>query len=38
VHHHYIYGEWTDGQGSITFEDFNPETGESWGEFVQGTE
>ncbi len=34
---HYIGGEWTDGEGTETFESENPATGESLGEFQRGT-
>ncbi len=34
---HYIDGEWVSGAGSETFESENPATGESLGEFRQGT-
>ncbi|MFY4815099.1 aldehyde dehydrogenase family protein, partial [Haloarcula sp. AONF1] len=34
---HYIDGEWVDGDGSETFESENPATGETLGEFRQGT-
>ncbi|SFR44137.1 aldehyde dehydrogenase family protein [Halogeometricum limi] len=37
VYQHYIAGEWTDGTGTETFESENPATGESLGEFRQGT-
>lgn len=35
---HYIAGEWTDGEGSETFESTNPATGETLGEFHRGTD
>ncbi|WP_336344996.1 aldehyde dehydrogenase family protein [Halalkalicoccus ordinarius] len=35
---HYIGGEWTDGDGDRTFESVNPATGETLGEFHQGTD
>ena len=38
VHQHYIGGEWTDGEGTGTFESENPATGDSLGEFHRGTE
>ncbi|SEP27850.1 aldehyde dehydrogenase (NAD+), partial [Halogranum amylolyticum] len=38
TYRHYIGGEWTDGDGSETFESENPATGEVLGEFRRGTE
>ena len=38
TYQHYIDGEWVDGHGSETFESENPATGETLGEFHQGTE
>jgi aldehyde dehydrogenase (NAD+) len=38
TYQHYIDGEWVDGHGEETFESHNPATGESLGEFRQGTE
>jgi aldehyde dehydrogenase (NAD+) len=38
TYQHYIGGEWTDGDGSETFESTNPATGEVLGEFRRGTE
>ena len=35
---HYIGGEWTDGEGTETFESTNPATGETLGEFHRGTD
>ncbi|WP_121822954.1 aldehyde dehydrogenase family protein, partial [Halostella salina] len=35
---HYVDGEWTDGEGTETFESENPATGETLGEFRRGTE
>jgi aldehyde dehydrogenase (NAD+) len=35
---HYVDGEWTDGTGEETFVSENPATGETLGEFRQGTE
>jgi len=35
---HYIGGEWTDGNGSETFESDNPATGESLATFQRGTD
>ncbi len=35
---HYIGGEWTEGDGTETFESTDPATGERLGEFKQGTE
>ncbi|WP_255198402.1 aldehyde dehydrogenase family protein [Halorarius litoreus] len=37
TYQHYIAGEWTDGDGSETFTSRNPATGETLGEFQQGT-
>jgi len=37
VHRHYIGGEWTDGDGTETFDSENPATGETLGEFQRGT-
>ncbi|MFC6718430.1 aldehyde dehydrogenase family protein [Natrialbaceae archaeon GCM10025810] len=38
VHGHYIGGEWTDPDGSETFESENPATGEALATFQRGTE
>jgi aldehyde dehydrogenase (NAD+) len=38
VYGHYIDGEWTDGDGSETFESVNPATGETLAEFHRATE
>ncbi|MFC6723707.1 aldehyde dehydrogenase family protein [Halobium palmae] len=38
VHRHYIGGEWTDGDGTETFESENPATGETLATFTRGTE
>ncbi len=38
TYQHYIDGEWVDGHGSETFESRNPATGETLGDFQQGTE
>ncbi|SEO98562.1 aldehyde dehydrogenase (NAD+), partial [Halogranum amylolyticum] len=38
TYRHYIGGEWTDGDGSETFESENPATGEVLGEFRRSTE
>ncbi len=35
---HYIGGEWTDGEDEETFKSINPATGETLGEFQQGTD
>jgi len=37
TYQHYIDGEWVDGHGAETFESTNPATGETLGEFRQGT-
>jgi aldehyde dehydrogenase (NAD+) len=37
-HGHYIAGEFTDGDGTETFESHNPATGETIGRFARGTE
>ncbi|SFL11234.1 aldehyde dehydrogenase (NAD+) [Halogranum rubrum] len=38
TYRHYIGGEWTDGDGTETFESTNPATGDVLGEFRRGTE
>jgi aldehyde dehydrogenase (NAD+) len=38
AYRHYIGGEWTDGEGTETFESENPANGETLGEFRRGTE
>ncbi len=38
VYQHYIAGEWTDGDGSETFDSENPATGETLATFRRGTE
>ncbi|WP_224269275.1 aldehyde dehydrogenase family protein [Haloprofundus salinisoli] len=38
IYQQYIAGEWTDGEGTETFESTNPATGETLGEFRRGTE
>ncbi|SNR32273.1 aldehyde dehydrogenase family protein [Halorubrum vacuolatum] len=37
VYNHYISGDWTDGEGTETFESENPATGEPLAEFQRGT-
>ncbi|PSQ09304.1 aldehyde dehydrogenase [Halobacteriales archaeon QS_5_70_15] len=38
TYRHYVGGEWTDGDGTETFDSENPATGETLGTFRRGTE